>query len=294
MAEPDDIVAAALAVGGAARPRRVPHPDHRGRQREPLDPVRFDGNRSSGKQGVALARAAAARAARGAAVAEPRGGRARGRGHPGRLGRPGVDDARAAGGDPARRRRPTWSSWRRRSPTTVPRRSRTPRSRRRPRATRSSCGSCATPNSLRELTSARREDQVVVGFAAGTPAPSRGAALELGRAKAARKGVDYLVLSRVGWSEGFATERNAVIVLDAAGAIVGEADGPRKTSVADRILDLVSLHRTVDARAPPAVHVGIGHRGASRQAIPRPDQRRDPGRAPRGRPAGARRRRRPS
>ena len=63
MAEPDEIVAAALAVAG---PR-----DLAGRRilitaggtREPLDPVRFIGNRSSGKQGVALARAAAARGA---------------------------------------------------------------------------------------------------------------------------------------------------------------------------------------------------------------------------------------
>ena len=63
MSEPDDIVAAALAI---VRPQ-----DLAGRRilvtaggtREPLDPVRFIGNRSSGKQGVALARAAAARGA---------------------------------------------------------------------------------------------------------------------------------------------------------------------------------------------------------------------------------------
>ncbi len=65
MAGADDIVAAALA---ALRPR-----DLAGRRllvtaggtREPLDPVRFLGNRSSGKQGVAIARAAAARGADG-------------------------------------------------------------------------------------------------------------------------------------------------------------------------------------------------------------------------------------
>ena len=62
MAEPDDIVAAALERAAASGPR-----DLAGRRvvvtaggtREPLDPVRFLGNRSSGKQGVAIAEAAA-------------------------------------------------------------------------------------------------------------------------------------------------------------------------------------------------------------------------------------------
>src|SRR6185436_15221634 len=40
-----------------------------GGTREPIDPVRFIGNRSSGKQGYALARAAAARGARVTLVA---------------------------------------------------------------------------------------------------------------------------------------------------------------------------------------------------------------------------------
>ena len=64
MSEPDDIAAAALAVAGR-------HRDLTGRRilvtaggtREALDPVRFIGNRSSGRQGVAIARAAVARGA---------------------------------------------------------------------------------------------------------------------------------------------------------------------------------------------------------------------------------------
>ena len=93
------------------------------------------------------------------------------------------------------------------------------------------------PDILKELTAARREGQVVVGFAAETEA-DRDALLELGRAKAARKGVDFLVVNRVGWTEGFATDRNAVVVLSATGDIVAEAEGS-KASVADRILDVV-------------------------------------------------------
>jgi phosphopantothenoylcysteine decarboxylase/phosphopantothenate--cysteine ligase len=93
------------------------------------------------------------------------------------------------------------------------------------------------PDILKELTAARREGQIVVGFAAETE-PDRDALLELGRAKAARKGVDYLVVNRVGWTEGFATDRNEVVVLSATGDIVAEAEGS-KASVADRILDVV-------------------------------------------------------
>jgi phosphopantothenoylcysteine decarboxylase/phosphopantothenate--cysteine ligase len=77
----------------------------------------------------------------------------------------------------------------------------------------------------------------IIGFAAETE-QQRDALIELGRAKIARKGADYLVLNRVGWTEGFATDGNAVIVVDAAGDIVSEASGS-KASVAERILDLL-------------------------------------------------------
>jgi phosphopantothenoylcysteine decarboxylase/phosphopantothenate--cysteine ligase len=98
------------------------------------------------------------------------------------------------------------------------------------------------PDILRSLTSgelapSRPAGQVVIGFAAETEAdPDR--LLAVAREKAARKGVDFLVLNRVGWSEGFGTPENAVTVLDRAGSIVGEAAGD-KLSVAHRILDLL-------------------------------------------------------
>ncbi len=78
---------------------------------------------------------------------------------------------------------------------------------------------------------------MIVGFAAET-VPGRDALLALGAAKAARKGVDYLVVNRVGWSETFGSDENAVIILDATGRHVTEAAGT-KASVADRILDVV-------------------------------------------------------
>jgi phosphopantothenoylcysteine decarboxylase/phosphopantothenate--cysteine ligase len=94
------------------------------------------------------------------------------------------------------------------------------------------------PDILHELSLARKPGQVVVGFAAETE-PDPEAQLALGRAKIARKGCDYLVLNRVGWHEGFATEGNAVVVLAASGDIVAEAAGS-KASVADRILDVLA------------------------------------------------------
>ncbi|GGK74316.1 bifunctional phosphopantothenoylcysteine decarboxylase/phosphopantothenate--cysteine ligase CoaBC [Ornithinimicrobium pekingense] len=72
--DPEDIVAAALAAvpGGAGAPGSGTGGDLAGRHvvvsaggtREPLDPVRFLGNRSSGKQGYAVAADAARRGAR--------------------------------------------------------------------------------------------------------------------------------------------------------------------------------------------------------------------------------------
>jgi phosphopantothenoylcysteine decarboxylase/phosphopantothenate--cysteine ligase len=71
--EPEDIVAAALEAVSAAPPPQVPGRGPlagrhvvvtAGGTREPLDPVRFLGNRSSGKQGYAVAAAAARRGAR--------------------------------------------------------------------------------------------------------------------------------------------------------------------------------------------------------------------------------------
>ncbi len=64
-----------------------------GGTREPLDPVRFLGNRSSGKQGYAFARAAVARGARVTLIAANVVAGRPGRGRPG----PGGHHRRAAG-----------------------------------------------------------------------------------------------------------------------------------------------------------------------------------------------------
>ena len=234
MAEVDDIVAATLAAAG---PR-----DFVGKRmlitaggtREPLDPVRFIGNRSSGMQGVALATAARDRGAAVTLIAAhldvpvPVGVRvihvgtaleleasvmAESPGHDIVVMAAAVADYRPAEVSASKIKK-------------------------------SMQGDVLTltlvqnPDILARIGSSRQPGQLVVGFAAETEADDA-ALLEVARAKLARKGCDYLVVNRVGWSTGFSTTHNTVIVLDRAGDIVMEFAGT-KVSVAGRILDLMA------------------------------------------------------
>jgi phosphopantothenoylcysteine decarboxylase/phosphopantothenate--cysteine ligase len=76
------------------------------------------------------------------------------------------------------------------------------------------------PDILADLSARRRDhgplDQVIVGFAAET-SPD----LQAARAKLARKGCDLLVVNRVGDGEGFGATENEWVVLDAGGATTG-------------------------------------------------------------------------
>jgi phosphopantothenoylcysteine decarboxylase/phosphopantothenate--cysteine ligase len=238
MSEPDDIVEAALAV--VARPEAVAQDlanlhvlISAGGTREPLDPVRFLGNRSTGKQGVALAAAALARGASVTLVAA----------HleiPAPPAAPGLrivevstaysmaqamqDAAPAADivimaaavadyrpADVAAGKIKKEHGDGTLNLTLV-----------------------ENPDILAGLAAARRPGQVVVGFAAETAA-SREELLDLGRAKAARKGADLLALNTVGWTTGFGTDENAVLIVTADGRIAGEASGS-KSDVADALL----------------------------------------------------------
>ena len=233
MAEPSDIVEAALA---AVRPR-----DLAGRRilvtaggtREPLDPVRFIGNRSSGRQGVAIAEAAAARGAEVVLlsahleVTPPRGVVVREVGTALELRDAVLAESESADvvimAAAVADYRPDQVA-----DTKIKKET---------QGDELSLRLVRNPDILAEVASARRSDQTVIGFAAETE-PDEAALLALGRAKAARKGADYLVLNRVGWSEGFATESNAVVILSGAGDIVTEAHGTKR-EVADAILDLL-------------------------------------------------------
>ncbi|GAA1218262.1 bifunctional phosphopantothenoylcysteine decarboxylase/phosphopantothenate--cysteine ligase CoaBC [Rhodoglobus aureus] len=238
MSEPNDIVAAALAAVASSR-------DLAGRTvlvtaggtREPLDPVRFIGNRSSGKQGVAVASAAAARGASvvliGAnlEVSAPAGVRLVEVGTTLEL--QTAVEAEATAADLVVMA----------AAVADYRPAETAQSKIKKRSDSSTLELRLeeNPDILRGLSHNRSRDQLIVGFAAETE-PDDDALLQLGRAKVARKGCDFLVLNRVGWTEGFASDRNTVVVIDKAGDRVGEASGS-KLSVAHRILDLVFAAR---------------------------------------------------
>lgn len=184
-----------------------------GGTREPLDPVRFLGNRSSGRQGYALARVAAQRGARVTLVAA----------HTADLATPaGVELERV--GTAAELRdamhrvaldadvvvmaaavadfRPVANAEHKikktdRDPDPV----------------------ALTRNAdiLAELVAARRDGQVVVGFAAET-GDGEADVLDYGRAKLKRKGCDWLVVNAVGDGRAFEVEDNAGWLLSADGA----------------------------------------------------------------------------
>ena len=94
------------------------------------------------------------------------------------------------------------------------------------------------PDVLADLVSRREPGQVLVGFAAET-AGSRGRLLELGRAKVARKGCDLLVLNDVADGRVFGMDVTEVLVLGAGGAVVAEAAGT-KEAVSDAVWDEVA------------------------------------------------------
>lgn len=257
MAEPEDIVRGALAVldGGAlgspdaptdevapaGEADAAPSGDLTGRRvlvtaggtREPIDPVRFIGNRSSGRQGVAIALAAAARGAdvtliaANLDVAAPAGVRVEPVGTAAELRETAL---RLAADADVVVMAAAVADYR---PEAVAEE----KIKKDAQGDQLELRLVRNPDILRELTAARRPGQLMVGFAAETER-DRERQLELGRTKAERKGVDLLVLNRVGWTEGFATERNDIVVLDRAGSIVAEASGT-KASVADRLLDVV-------------------------------------------------------
>ncbi|MFF0451006.1 bifunctional phosphopantothenoylcysteine decarboxylase/phosphopantothenate--cysteine ligase CoaBC [Streptomyces sp. NPDC004609] len=201
-----------------------------GGTREPLDPVRYLGNRSSGKQGYALARTAAARGARvtlieaNTSLADPAGVDVVRVGTAVQLREAvlkaaadadavvmaaAVADFRPAvyadgkikkkdGEDPA--------------PVALVR----------------------NPDILAEISADRpRTDQVIVGFAAETDD-----VLANGRDKLRRKGCDLLVVNEVGERKTFGAEESEAVVLAADGGETPVPFGPKEV-LADTVWDLV-------------------------------------------------------
>lgn len=234
MSEPEEIVEVALRTAAGRQDlagRRILVTA--GGTREPIDPVRFIGNRSSGKQGVALAVAAADRGAEVTLIAANLEVDVPATVQVVRV-RSTLDLEKAATSAAESAdiviMAAAVADYR---PETVA----DAKIKKDVQGDVLDLRLVKNPDILAGLAAHRRAGQVIVGFAAETE-PDDAKLKQLGAAKVARKGADLLVVNRVGWNEGFATEGNTVIVLNRTGDIVGEASGSKR-SVADRILDLL-------------------------------------------------------
>ncbi|WP_424446143.1 bifunctional phosphopantothenoylcysteine decarboxylase/phosphopantothenate--cysteine ligase CoaBC [Microbacterium sp. CH-015] len=245
MVEPDEIVAAALAVAAGT----AAHGDLAGRRvavstggtREPIDPVRFLGNRSSGRQGAEIALAAADRGADVTLVAAH------------------VDDGVLT----AAARHPRITLVRASTAADLEsamtdaaatadvvvmvaavadyRAAEVAAHKLRKEDGPLQLDLVENPDILAGLVAGRRPGQIIVGFAAET-ASDDAELLERGRRKRARKGVDLLAVNRVSWDEGFEAAENRALLLDARGEVVADAAGTKR-AVADAVWDAVAAAR---------------------------------------------------
>ena len=95
------------------------------------------------------------------------------------------------------------------------------------------------PDILAGLASQRlKEGQVIVGFAAET-GDEHTSALEYGRRKALKKGADLLAVNTVGATSGFGDVANEIHVLDSHGQQVGHSAGS-KLHVARDLVELIA------------------------------------------------------
>jgi phosphopantothenoylcysteine decarboxylase/phosphopantothenate--cysteine ligase len=204
-----------------------------GGTREPLDPVRFLGNHSSGKQGYALAEVAAARGARVILVSanvdlpEPAGvevvrvvtavelrdavGKAA-EGADAVVMAAAVADFRPVV-NATHKIKKSGSV-----PATIP--------------------LAENPDVLAGLVASRRDGQVLVGFAAET-GDAAGGVMAHGRVKLARKGCDLLVVNAVGGGKAFGTGHNAGVILGDDGSERAVGLGP-KALLAAAVWDAVA------------------------------------------------------
>lgn len=211
-----------------------------GGTREPLDPVRFLGNRSSGRQGIAIAVEAAARGADVTLVAAnvdaallPSGVEV-------------VEVETTADLQVAMRARADADVLIMAAAVADYRPATVAVAKVKKSGDGLSIDLVENPDILAGLAREARADQVVVGFAAETGDASR-SVLEHGRAKARRKGAALLAVNAVGEGTGFGDVPNAVVILDTQGEVVAEAGGS-KADVARGLLDAVVA--VLDSRAP--------------------------------------------
>nr|WP_285598785.1 bifunctional phosphopantothenoylcysteine decarboxylase/phosphopantothenate synthase [Kineosporia sp. NBRC 101731] len=247
--EPEDLFAAALALlesgesgqrsREGARPAeertRGRRSDHAlagrhvvvsaGGTREPLDPVRFLGNRSSGRQGVALAKAALERGARVTLVAGP-------------IEVPAPDGADVVRVESALQMREAMTVAAQDADVVVMaaavadfRPSEVAEHKIKKSADADDAPVVTlvrNPDILAGLVASRRAGQVVVGFAAET-GDETGSALDHATAKLAKKGCDLLVLNDVAAGKVFGKDDTEVTLLSADGTVTSVPAGTKET-----------------------------------------------------------------
>ena len=102
------------------------------------------------------------------------------------------------------------------------------------------------PDILKGLCENKRPGQIIVGFAAET-GDENNSVLDYGRQKARKKGTDLLAVNQVGNDKGFGAVDNEVWLLDKDGNEVGHAQGTKR-QVADAIIETVILREVAESR----------------------------------------------
>ncbi|MEU5874315.1 bifunctional phosphopantothenoylcysteine decarboxylase/phosphopantothenate--cysteine ligase CoaBC [Glycomyces sp. NPDC047369] len=206
-----------------------------GGTREPIDPVRFIGNHSSGRQGIAIAAAAAARGADVTLIAAhidaplPAGIRVERVGTTGELHEATVKaaaeaDAMVLAAAPADFTPKETSD------------------RKLKRKGDLDLALTSTPDIAAAVGRAKRPGQVLVVFAAETHDGP-----EHAKAKREAKGADLVVLNDVSGGAVFGKAENSVTVFDAAGTVAA-LDEASKELVADAVWDAVAARLPLDGR----------------------------------------------
>jgi phosphopantothenoylcysteine decarboxylase/phosphopantothenate--cysteine ligase len=230
-----------FSIAAAVLHRGTAQQDLRGRHvvisaggtREAIDPVRYIGNRSSGLQGYALARAAAIRGAAvtlvsaNAALPDPHGVRV--------IPATSAADVQHAVTEAARTAdvvimAAAVADYR-------PADTHDAKLKKDALASAPVIELLENPDILAGLVRQRREGQIIVGFAAET-GDARGSVLEHGAAKLRRKGSDLMVVNPVGGGLGFGAPDNEATILGSDGRSVVVPRGP-KEHLAHAVLDEV-------------------------------------------------------
>ncbi|MGA0066976.1 MAG: bifunctional phosphopantothenoylcysteine decarboxylase/phosphopantothenate--cysteine ligase CoaBC [Candidatus Nanopelagicales bacterium] len=202
-----------------------------GGTREPLDPVRFLGNHSSGRQGFAIVERALARGAQVTAVV-------------GAVDVPAPAGARVLPVLTAAQMREAMLAEQASADAVVmaaavadfrPDRVAESKIKKSDDVAPEPVNLVRNPDILVDLVASRRQPQVIVGFAAET-ATDDSQLLSLARAKLTRKGCDLLVVNDVGDDRVFGRDETRVQVLAADGGVRADVRG-RKAAAADAVLD---------------------------------------------------------